>query len=287
MERKWFTQEIAIGTVKPPLHPRTIKEAGIESLAASIAATGLRHPVTVDDDHRLIAGQRRLLACKSLGWRTIPATVVDLDNGEAELAGIDENLQREDYIEVERVQAIARRKVLYESIHPETRAGVAGGIARHADSAVAKKSVAESFVTDTAKKSGLSEREVRRQVQIGKNLDPKAAAIVADVPTVADSKAELKALSELTPEKQREVAAKVNAGKAKSVRAAVAEATPKSGQQKKDPRLWQEIEGLYGKALNRTDELNRQFPHGNLHRKLIAETKMCMATLAEWKKASR
>lgn len=61
--------------------------------------------------------------------------------------------------------------------------------------------------------------------------------------------------------------------------------TPKSGQQKKDPRLWSEIEGLLGKAKNRVDDLNRQFPHGNLHRTLQGQLEQCIKTLHEWKRS--
>jgi ParB family chromosome partitioning protein len=48
----------------------------IESLAASIEDIGLLHPITVDEDGRLLAGARRLAACKQLDWKEIPVNVV-------------------------------------------------------------------------------------------------------------------------------------------------------------------------------------------------------------------
>ena len=51
----------------------------IASLARSIQEVGLLHPVVVHPDGRLIAGERRLAACKSLGWKEIPIHIVDLD----------------------------------------------------------------------------------------------------------------------------------------------------------------------------------------------------------------
>ncbi len=51
----------------------------IQSLAASIEEVGLLHPIVVRRDGRLIAGERRLEACKTLGWRNVPVTVVDID----------------------------------------------------------------------------------------------------------------------------------------------------------------------------------------------------------------
>lgn len=50
----------------------------LRPLVASIAEVGLLHPVVVTPEGRLIAGQRRLEACRLLGWTDIPVTVVDL-----------------------------------------------------------------------------------------------------------------------------------------------------------------------------------------------------------------
>src|ERR1700686_3637660 len=50
----------------------------LRSLAQSIEEVGLLHPVVVTPDGRLIAGQRRLEACRSLGWTDVPVTIVDL-----------------------------------------------------------------------------------------------------------------------------------------------------------------------------------------------------------------
>ena len=57
---------------------RSRKDMGdIDSLAASIQDVGLLHPVVVTPENVLIAGERRLLAVKQLGWTTVPVTVVD------------------------------------------------------------------------------------------------------------------------------------------------------------------------------------------------------------------
>src|ERR1039457_5601224 len=50
----------------------------LRPLVDSIAEVGLLHPVVVTPDGRLIAGQRRLEACRLLGWTDVPVTVVDL-----------------------------------------------------------------------------------------------------------------------------------------------------------------------------------------------------------------
>lgn len=77
----------------------------VAGLAASIADIGLLHPPVIRPDGVLIAGHRRLSACKVLGWSDVPVTVVDL----AEIARGEfaENAQRKDFTPSEAV-AIAR-----------------------------------------------------------------------------------------------------------------------------------------------------------------------------------
>lgn len=50
----------------------------LRTLVESIGAVGLLHPVVVTPEGRLIAGQRRLEACRMLGWTDVPVTEVDL-----------------------------------------------------------------------------------------------------------------------------------------------------------------------------------------------------------------
>jgi ParB family chromosome partitioning protein len=45
-------------------------------MAASIEDIGLLNPITVDENGLLLAGGRRLAACKLLGWKDIPVSVV-------------------------------------------------------------------------------------------------------------------------------------------------------------------------------------------------------------------
>ncbi len=93
---------ILISDVKPnPNQPRkTFHEEGIAELASSIKNYGLLQPITVrktdNDLYELIAGERRLRACKMLGETTISAIVLEpsAEQDSAILAMI-ENLQRE------------------------------------------------------------------------------------------------------------------------------------------------------------------------------------------------
>jgi ParB family transcriptional regulator, chromosome partitioning protein len=78
----------------------------IQSLALSIEEVGLLHPIVVRRDGRLIAGERRLAACKKLGWTSVPVTFVDLK--EVIRGEFAENAYREDFLPSE-IGAIQRR----------------------------------------------------------------------------------------------------------------------------------------------------------------------------------
>ena len=47
----------------------------IAALARSIEEVGLLHPITVTPDGELLLGQRRLLACRELGWTEIEVKI--------------------------------------------------------------------------------------------------------------------------------------------------------------------------------------------------------------------
>lgn len=77
----------------------------IDALAKDIAEIGLLHPIVIRPDGRLIAGERRLHACRLLGWADVPVTVVDIASVvRGEMA---ENMQRKNFLPSEAV-AIAR-----------------------------------------------------------------------------------------------------------------------------------------------------------------------------------
>ncbi|HSO09805.1 MAG TPA: ParB N-terminal domain-containing protein, partial [Desulfoprunum sp.] len=56
---------------------RIRKDVGdIAALEKSIANVGLLNPVVIDENNRLVAGYRRLAACRNLGWKEIEVTVL-------------------------------------------------------------------------------------------------------------------------------------------------------------------------------------------------------------------
>jgi ParB/RepB/Spo0J family partition protein len=92
----------------------------IAGLARSIAELGLLHPVVVRPDGRLIAGERRLRACRQLGWTEIPVTVVDL--AEITRGELAENADRKDFLPSE-IEAIRRALEPTEKAAAKARQG--------------------------------------------------------------------------------------------------------------------------------------------------------------------
>jgi ParB/RepB/Spo0J family partition protein len=92
--------DIPISQIIPGKNDRTIfDESGLRELADNIKEHGLIQPITVrsskDGKHfEIIAGERRLRACKLLGWQTIPAIVTALEDQEASAVTLAENIAR-------------------------------------------------------------------------------------------------------------------------------------------------------------------------------------------------
>jgi ParB family chromosome partitioning protein len=84
-----------------PYQPRfNIDPVSLDELKKSILTNGLIQPITVrrtpDHKYQLISGERRLQACKEIGFKEIPAYIIDVDSDELMLAlALIENIQRE------------------------------------------------------------------------------------------------------------------------------------------------------------------------------------------------
>lgn len=87
---------VAAGKYQPR---REFEEEALAELAESIEVHGLLQPIVVRRGavgYEVIAGERRLRACRSLGWEVIPALVRDVEDKEAAELALIENLQRAD-----------------------------------------------------------------------------------------------------------------------------------------------------------------------------------------------
>jgi ParB family chromosome partitioning protein len=94
--------EIPLSAISPnPFQPRAeVPLESLESLIDSIRRHGVMEPILVrphaGGKYQLVAGQRRLLAAKEVGLRSIPAVVQELTDEQVLVLSLVENLQRED-----------------------------------------------------------------------------------------------------------------------------------------------------------------------------------------------
>jgi ParB-like chromosome segregation protein Spo0J len=195
----------------PNHRPRAIRDDLVVKLAESMKTRGLLQPITVrprsDSGYSLVIGWHRLEAAKLLGRSTIAATVTDLDDDEAELAGIDENLIRDELSPAERALHVARRKELYEKLHPETRHGGAPGKAGGGKKA--KHAKLAAFAEATAKATGQSRRKVERDATRAEQTKKVLEDIVG---TSLDKGDQLDALRKLAESEQEALASAAKAG---------------------------------------------------------------------------
>jgi ParB family chromosome partitioning protein len=111
-----------IGKIK--VTDRIRKDFGnIQELAEDIRENGLINPPVVTPENELIAGERRLRACKSLGYQQIEVRVMSVKDSEHQLQiEISENENRKDFTFSERVDW-AKRLERVESIKAKERMG--------------------------------------------------------------------------------------------------------------------------------------------------------------------
>lgn len=224
----------------------------VEALADSIQRIGLLNPITVTPELRLVTGRNRVEAFKRLGRSRIPANVVTLDKLHLELAEIDENLVRNELTALERGEQLARRKRIYEALHPETKQGgsrpgsgrkSAGskdepiGLIEIKDPQPEKTHKRKSkrnnyvlisgetanepsgrltFVEDAAKQTGASRSMIEQDVRIAEKLTPEVREAIRDTP-LADAKVELLKLAQVDKADQKSVADRVVSGECATV----------------------------------------------------------------------
>ena len=151
-----------------PYQPRTkVDEEKLLELSASIREKGIIQPVVVrqvGEEFELVAGERRLLAAKRLGWEEIPAVIAGKLSKEDMLElSLIENLQREDLNPIDTAKGYKR---LLEECQL-TQAEVAQRIGKD-----------RSSVANTMRILGLPE-EVQKLIGEGKLSEGHARAILS------------------------------------------------------------------------------------------------------------
>lgn len=111
MKDKLKLTRLPVNKIMPnPSQPRKIfQEDELRSLAQSITENGLLQPVTVRREngvYYLVAGERRLRACKLAGLKEIPAIISDCEPEDSAVLALLENVQRRDLQMFEQANAI-------------------------------------------------------------------------------------------------------------------------------------------------------------------------------------
>jgi ParB family chromosome partitioning protein len=169
-----------------------------------------------DGSFHLIAGGHRMEAARRLGWDEIEAKVwTDVTDDWARLMEVDDNIAGAELNPLDTAIFLAERKAIYERLHPETKRGVAGGLARQG---LASDIV--SFAAATAEKFSMSRRNVERLVAAGTGLQADEIKALRSAPVQITLK-DLGEISKIAPSDERQsVMFQLAIGREKSAAAA-------------------------------------------------------------------
>lgn len=183
---------------------RGIDDDAAAVIAASMQEQGQRTPIEVrkvGKRYRLIAGAHRMRALALAGIEAAFAVVVKATELEAQLLEIDENICRRELSPLDRAIFLAKRKEVYEELHPETKHG--GD--RKSDQVCNLTHLIPSFTEATAKKLGLDGSSIRRSIARYTHIAPDVREKIAGT-WLSGSGAQLDALARETPDMQRQIA---------------------------------------------------------------------------------
>ncbi|MEK7147232.1 MAG: ParB/RepB/Spo0J family partition protein [Patescibacteria group bacterium] len=223
---------IEVEKIKPnPFQPRRdFNQESLKELSESIREFGILQPLVVskieketptgaDVEYQLIAGERRLMAAKLIGWERVPVIVRQVDEKKERLElAIIENVQRSDLNPLETARAYARLQEEFRLTQREvaqrigkSRETVANtlrllDLPAFIQEALSQNKISESHarallaVADAAQqtnlfnelvKSNLSVRELRRKIADAAGVQP-AGDVDSEIDRIkADPESEL------------------------------------------------------------------------------------------------
>lgn len=248
----------------------------IKELAEDIEENGLINPPVINKEYVLLAGERRVKACKSLGWEQIEVRMMDTGDAEHELnIEISENEVRKDFSKSERAEymkrllRIEKAKAKERMLNPTENFPEGKGEARN--------KVADQF--------GMSGKQMEKEIAIVDNKDMFSLEEFAswNEDKLSTNKAYQMLKLRLEEAEQKLIEAEENPE--------VVEVTPKDYQEVKfkakafdreTQRLNQKLEEAYrerNKLQERIEELEKVTPEGldteNLSQNVFYFCTMC------------
>tara|TARA_R110002020_G_scaffold134518_33_gene300246 strand:+ start:1789 stop:2634 length:846 start_codon:yes stop_codon:yes gene_type:complete len=203
-------ETIPVASIDVGQRLRQTDPAWVEALAALMNSQGLLQPLSVvhenSERYSLMAGAHRLAAAISLGWDAIDARVTPaawIKDQERRLTEILENVARNELTKLDRAANLSELIALYEELHPEIRHG--GDRKSQAVQNTDENQVAILAIrSEVADKVGLSDRSIRRAVEIWTGLSSDSRKRLPGT-DLADHQASLKTLSDLDAAMQKKV----------------------------------------------------------------------------------
>lgn len=198
---------------------RPVSGAAVAALKHVIEEHGFTVPVLVrhmkGGSFTLIDGANRLAAMIELGESRIPVHVVECTAAEARAMEASQNLAGAGMSPLDDALFLAAYADAYEELHPETKGGVAGGLARQG-----LATELSSFAEVMAEKRAITPRQVRKIVAAGRRITRDDAEMLR----TATRKVTLKDIEDLgkisETEERSAVVLRLASGNAKSASAA-------------------------------------------------------------------
>lgn len=136
----------------------------IKELADDIKGNGLINPPVVNKDFVLLAGERRIRACKSLGWNQIEVRMMDTKDAEHELnIEISENDVRKGFTKSERVDYMKRLLRIEQAKAKERLVDAGKGVENFPQAGKSRDKTAEQF--------GISGKQMEKEIAIADHKD--------------------------------------------------------------------------------------------------------------------
>ena len=173
---------LPVDAIRPsPFQARTnFDERELAGLAQSIRENGLLQPISVRrtaDGYELVAGERRLRACKMAKMEQIPAVLCEYSDQRTAAMGLLENIQREDLNPFEQAQGLRDVMVLWDCTQAEAakRLGMAQPTFANKLRLLQLTADQRQFVLD----NGLTERHARAVLRLPENRRSEALITIA------------------------------------------------------------------------------------------------------------
>lgn len=197
---------------------RPVSEATVRALVHVIEQHGFTVPILLRKTRgglNLIDGAHRLAAMKRVGASTIPAMIIECTSEEARALEASQNLAVASMSPLDDALFLAAYAKAYEVLHPETKGGVKGGLARQG-----LATELSSFAEIIAEKRSITTRQVRKIVAAGRNITRTEADHLRDANRKVTLK-DIEDIGKIGDEAERvQVVLKLAGGNAKTAAAA-------------------------------------------------------------------